>query len=108
MFKAQWRRVQYLANTFWQRWRAEYLSSLQKRRKWPDRMDNIEKGDVVLVKDKVLARGKWPTGVVINAIRSQDNQVRKVELKISKLNETVVRTRPITDLVLLVKHEQEQ
>lgn len=29
MYKAQWRRVQYLADTFWQRWNKEYLHTLQ-------------------------------------------------------------------------------
>lgn len=28
LFRARWRRVQYLANVFWGRWRSEYLSGL--------------------------------------------------------------------------------
>lgn len=30
----RWRRVQYLANEFWQRWRREYLLNLQQQQKW--------------------------------------------------------------------------
>ena len=33
LFKRQWRQVQSLANTFWHRWRTEYLPTLQSRRK---------------------------------------------------------------------------
>ena len=31
--RRRWRRVQYLANRFWRRWRSEFLPSLQERRK---------------------------------------------------------------------------
>ena len=30
----RWRRVQYLVNQFWLRWRKEFLCSLQQRQKW--------------------------------------------------------------------------
>ena len=30
----RWKRVQYLANVFWTRWRKEYLLNLQQRNKW--------------------------------------------------------------------------
>ena len=32
--RRQWRRVQYLADKFWSRWRKEFLSTLQARWKW--------------------------------------------------------------------------
>ncbi|CAC5381869.1 unnamed protein product [Mytilus coruscus] len=32
--KKRWRRVQYLANQFWDRWRKEFQSNLQSRQKW--------------------------------------------------------------------------
>ena len=32
--RKRWKRVQYLANVFWSRWRNEYLSSLQIHQKW--------------------------------------------------------------------------
>ena len=32
--RKRWRRVQYLANVFWSRWRKEYLHQLQQRQKW--------------------------------------------------------------------------
>lgn len=30
----RWRRVQFLASEFWQRWKREYLLNLQQRQKW--------------------------------------------------------------------------
>ena len=32
--RRRWRRVQYLANLFWSRWRKEYLVTMQERSKW--------------------------------------------------------------------------
>lgn len=34
LFKRQWRQIQAPVNSFWHRWRIEYLSTLQSRGKW--------------------------------------------------------------------------
>ncbi|RXN35870.1 hypothetical protein ROHU_003454 [Labeo rohita] len=49
LFRAQWRRVQYLANVFWSRWQREYISGLQNRCKWKTVKPNLQTGDVVLL-----------------------------------------------------------
>ena len=41
----QWKQVQCLADTFWKRWRGEYLSTLQCRRKWTEEKSNVKIGD---------------------------------------------------------------
>ena len=46
----RWRRVQYLSNCFWERWKKSYLMALQERRKWNKPHRNIEVGDIVLLK----------------------------------------------------------
>ena len=43
MYKSQWKTVQVLANTFWKRWKEEYLSSLQL-----SVTKNLRSGDVIL------------------------------------------------------------
>lgn len=42
--KRQWRQVQSLANMFWDRWRKQYLSTLQTRSKWQSNKPNLEIG----------------------------------------------------------------
>lgn len=32
--RKRWKRVQYLANEFWNRWKQEYVQSLQVRNEW--------------------------------------------------------------------------
>jgi len=47
----RWRRVQYLANVFWSRWRKEYVQCLQQKMKWNRPSRNFEKGDLLLIAD---------------------------------------------------------
>ena len=39
--RKRWRRVQYLANEFWSRWRKEFLQNLQTRSKWVRPEENL-------------------------------------------------------------------
>ena len=101
LYKAEWRRVQTLANIFWTRWREEYIQTLQVRRKWHHKKPNLRKGDVVLLRDKNVCRNEWPNGVVEEAFSSSDDIVRKVRVRVIREGKPVVYTRPVTELVLL-------
>ncbi|XP_068127969.1 uncharacterized protein [Hyperolius riggenbachi] len=98
----QWKQVQCLADTFWKRWKREYLSTLQRRRKWTEDCPNIKVGDVVLLKNDQEGRNEWPVGLVVNTLPSGDGKVRKVEVKITKNGTARVYLRPITDIIILV------
>ena len=41
VYRSQWKYVHSLAEEFWKRWKKEYLSSLQPRRKWVNSSPNI-------------------------------------------------------------------
>nr|XP_055029189.1 uncharacterized protein LOC129418268 [Misgurnus anguillicaudatus] len=101
MYKKQWQHVQGLADTFWKHWRQEYLSVLQQRRKWTHDKDNIQVGDVVLLKDDQVKRNEWPIGLITKSIPSEDKRIRKVEVKVVKQGNTRVYLRPVTQLILL-------
>ena len=75
--RRRWRRVQYLSDQFWLRWRREYLQNLQTRSKWTQPRRDLAVGDLVLLRDKETHRNYWPLGRVISAIRSEDGYVRK-------------------------------
>lgn len=77
-----WKRIQGL--TFWKRWRREYLTTLQPRKKWYTERRNLQVGDVILLKDSQAGRTEWPTGLVVKTVPSQDNRVRKVEVQVVK------------------------
>ena len=100
----RWRRIQYLSDQFWTRWRTDYLQTLQKRRKWLQPQRSFRVGDVVLLKDANLKRYLWPIAKIISVKTSNDGLVRSVELVTTAKNSPGTRTlhRPITDLSLLV------
>ena len=104
--RKHWRRVQYLANEFWSRWKSEYLASLQERQKWTKKSRNFLVGDVVLVKDSNIftKRNGWPMALIEEVLPSNDDLVRQVKLRVAYKQENKTRTlvRPITKLVLLV------
>ena len=101
MYRAQWKGVQVMANTFWQRWKDEYLSTLQKRRKWQETHEDIKNGDIILLKEKSAARNDWPMGIVTQALPGTDGKVRKAVICMTRDGTSTTLTRPITDLVLL-------
>ena len=50
------RRVTYLANEFWTRWRKEFPLGFQQRQKWTRPRRNLTVDDVVMIKDENLPR----------------------------------------------------
>ena len=67
-------RYNYLANVFWARWKREFLPLLQIRRKWTQDQPNMHVGDLVLFKDKEIARNEWPIALVTKVISERRRQ----------------------------------
>ena len=99
--KRRWRAVKYLANEFWNRWRKEYLVSLQSRHKWKDIQRNMELDDIVLLKEPNMQRNQWPLGRIVDVLPGNDGLVRTVKVKIASAKEPLLR--PVTKLVLLLE-----
>ena len=102
MYQTQWKHVHVLAETFWNRWRSEYLPTIQTRCKWNRVIPNLKEGDVILMKDNDVSRNEWPTGVILRVFPSDDGLVRKVEVRVVKDGKQSVYIRPITEIVSLV------
>ena len=102
--RKRWRVVQHLANTFWSRWRKEYLQLLQKRQKWDEVRPNLKVDDVVLMKDEGAPRRSWPLARVIEVHKGDDDLVRSVTL----FSRGSTYKRPIHKTVLLVSTDQEE
>ena len=101
--RRRWRRVQYLANEFWNRWRSEFLPTLQERKKWVRSERNIAINDILLLVDANLPRNKWPLARVTETQEDKDGHVRKVKI----LTGQSVYERPVHKLILLVNHSLE-
>jgi len=110
--RKRWRRVQYLTEQFWSRWKKEYLLSLNQRQKWNTPRRNIQVGDVVLLVDDDAPRMQWPRGIVVDTTLSDDGLVRRVKVRVgtSKLDKegkpqsaTSVLERPVQKVVVLLE-----
>ena len=76
----RWRLIQNLVRVLWKRWREEYLSTLNTRKKWREAKENLKVGDVVLVVDQNTPRGQWHLGRVEEVFPGQDGQVRVIQV----------------------------
>ena len=94
--------VQVIVNTFWKRFKSEFLSTLQPRRKWQSQTENLKEGDVILQRDKGCARNDWPVGLVIRVFPSSDGLVRKLEVRDIRGGKPKTFVRPISAVVPLI------
>lgn len=108
----RWRKVQYLTELFWGRWRKEYLLHLNERQKWRTPRRNLKVGDIVHIKDDTAARSEWPLAIIQEASPDDDGLVRKVTVTVGTKNldkkgkrksELSCLQRPIQKLVLLME-----
>jgi hypothetical protein len=102
--RTRWRRVQYLADQFWTRWRDEQIDNLRHRRKWKTTRRNIKEGDIVLLKDKCLKRNDWRIGRVTAVKTSRDGLVRSafIDFLTRGVNSRMKSfERPVCNLVFL-------
>ena len=95
--RKRWKQTQALTEHFWRRFTKEYLPLLTIRTKWHKEQRNIEVGDLVLVIDKDMPRGKWKLGRIQETYPGDDGHVRAVQVK----TPTGVYTRPVVKLCLL-------
>lgn len=73
--------VQWIQQQFWDRWRNEYLKSLQLKTKWETARSNIQVNDLVLLKEDNIPPLKWPLARVIECSPGEDGMVRVVTVK---------------------------
>ena len=72
----RWKAVTDATNTFWHRWKNEYLSNLQLCQKWlmPERKYKV--GDLVIIWTESVPNECWPMGIVVETKGDPDGLVR--------------------------------
>lgn len=78
----RWRMIQKVSQEFWLRWQQEYVAHQIETTKWNKRNENINVGDIVLVKHDNLPPTHWPLARVVNTFPGDDGCVRNVEVKL--------------------------
>lgn len=83
-----------MVNSYWRRWRLEYLNNLQVRQKWLTDTDNAKPGTIVLIHQDDVAPLRWPIGVIQEVYPGRDGRVRVALVKTA----TSTFKRPIVKL----------
>ena len=96
-----WRKTQYLADLFRERWTNQYLPLLQPRHKWFGAVPSLKPGDLVLIVDESTKRGHWPKAIVKEVMPDSNHLVRRVLVRTADGSEFV---RDIRKLCLLEGH----
>ncbi|XP_022183202.1 uncharacterized protein LOC111042814 [Myzus persicae] len=100
-YKVRWHKIQQIVQQFWQRWRTEYLQSLQVRNKWQKPKQNLQIGDLVLIREDFETPLAWRRGRVVDVHKGSDGFIRVATIK----THTGEVKRPVHKLCLLPNQE---
>ena len=92
--RKQWRRVQHVANKFWDRWRKEALLALQNREKWNNQKRKLSGWDIALLRQET-DRNQRPMARIVNAYSDGKGNVHSVRLLLSASDKSDNSTRNI-------------
>ena len=99
--RRKWRQVQGAAAEFWKRWHMEYLPLLTKRPCWKGTTPNYQSGELVMLKEDNVVKGKWKLARIVKTLPGKDDVVRTVEVQ-TKDGKYV---RPVSKLAKLEEDE---
>ncbi|XP_036329713.1 uncharacterized protein LOC118741847 [Rhagoletis pomonella] len=93
----RWQYLQKLTQHFWKRWSIEYVTQLQQRPKWSQRLRNLEINDVVIIKDDNLPPTQWSIGKISEVHPGSDGLVRVASVDTFKgtLKRPIVKLCPL-------------
>ncbi|XP_062703697.1 uncharacterized protein LOC134286142 [Aedes albopictus] len=79
----QYQKLQKYSQTFWHRWRNEYLKELNRQYCANPKRNLINVGDIVILKDESLAPARWPLARIIETHPGPDGVTRVATLRTS-------------------------
>ena len=94
---SRFQHIQMLVQHFWIRWSKEYITELQHRSKWTSTRDNLQIGQLVLIKEDNLPPLAWKLGRITEVFPGPDNRVRvaKIKTQFSEVKRAVSKLCPL-------------
>ncbi len=99
----RWNLVNRLIADLWEKWHHVYLQTLQQRHKWNGTHTNLQKNDIVLLKEKDTTRRSWPLARITDIHPGADGLVRVVTI----LCDGHLYKRAVEKLVPLVRQRND-
>ena len=93
----RWKMITQMRDSFWRRWKNEYLQSLQLRSKWQMAKSNLQVDDLVLIMSELSPPSRWPLARVLKVHPGSDGLVRAATLRTA----SSIFERPVAKLILL-------
>lgn len=86
-----------LVQSFWKRFRAEYLHNLQTREKWNTTCNPVSVGTIVLLNVENAPPLQWPLGIITKIYPGKDGVIRvaQVKTKAGTYDRPVVKLCPL-------------
>ena len=78
---SRYQMIDRIVQDFWERWRREYLHTLQSRAKWTKDTTPIQTGTVVVLAQDNVPPLRWPLGIVEQVHPGTDGGVRVVSVR---------------------------
>jgi hypothetical protein len=104
-------RLQFLEEikkSFWNKWLHLLFGRAVPSYKWRKEYPDLQKGDVVLMKEESMVSNDYRLGRVVEVFKGEDGHVRRAIITYRNPNEVAFRTteRPIHKLILVVPVDQ--
>ncbi|KAG1692616.1 hypothetical protein GQR58_007256 [Nymphon striatum] len=80
----------------------DVFPALVPRSKWKIEKRNVRVGDIVVVQDINVVRGKWRIGRIVEVFPGSDGRIRNVRIR----SEGITLQRPITKFVVILPFEE--
>nr|XP_042909547.1 uncharacterized protein LOC122271644 [Parasteatoda tepidariorum] len=78
---SRWQKTTKVVQLIWEKWKSDYLNTLQARSKWMVTKNDLKIGQMVLVKEDFLPLNTWILGRIIYVYHGSDNKVRVVKIR---------------------------
>lgn len=75
-----WKLTEHMVQDFWKPWQANYLNTLQQRRKWKKEYENVRVGQLALLSNENLPPTYWALGRITEVRPGTDGLVRNVSI----------------------------
>ena len=80
--RSKCRKVHFMFNEFWERWRNAYLSQIQQRADWQGDKRDLQVGEVDIISGESLPRCQWKLDHVFEVNTGSDGKFRKVKVQV--------------------------
>ncbi|CAG2242061.1 unnamed protein product [Mytilus edulis] len=88
-YKLRWKFIQQVVQNFWKKWTRDFFPTLIIRQKWHTKQRNVKVGDLVIVQDSNIVRGRWKMAQIVEANAGRDGFVRDVILRYKNVSQGV-------------------